>query len=159
MRKIVGWYHRASDGSTREESNLDGPANPVVFITNVARRLQFALENRVWTSYPMYLPPGGLNPDASRRDPRYYAAAKPVGGFDVVRFVNPQGIVLFQAPQLNYFAVRSEKPNGGREEFSAIEVREQPTELFEPPPGASVQSRPDSWRGPVWYTPGQNPEQ
>lgn len=151
MRKIVGWYHRASDGSTREESNLDGPSVPVVFITNVPRKLQFALENKVWTSYTMNLPPGGLNPDAVQRNPRHFSPAKPIAGFEVLRFVNPQGVVQFQAPKLSHFVLRTEKPTGGREEFSNVIIREQPADLFEPPPGTAVQSRPDIWRGPIWY--------
>jgi hypothetical protein len=157
MRRVVGWYHRAFDGSTREESNLDGPAVAVIFITNVQKKLQYVFENKVWTSYTMNLPPGGLRPDPVARNPRSFTPAKPIDGIEVVRFVNPQGIVQFQAPKLNYFAVRTERPSGGREAFSNIAVREQPTDLFEPPPGASVQSRPEVWRGPIWYPAGEKP--
>ena len=43
-RRVVGWFHRAADGSTREESNADGPSKPVVLIMNVARELQYRFE-------------------------------------------------------------------------------------------------------------------
>src|ERR1700674_5783816 len=60
QRRVVAWFHRGADGSTREESNVDGPARPVVLIMNVARRRQYRFENGAWASYPVNLPPDGL---------------------------------------------------------------------------------------------------
>ncbi len=156
MRKVVGFFHRGADGSTREESNVDGPAKPVVLISNVTTRLEYTFENGIWTSYPLNLPPQGVRPDTVK-NPREYAAAKPIDGFDVVRFVNPQGVVQFQAPTLNYFPVVTERPSGGRETYSNINIREQPADLFLPPPSANVVARPDNWRGPIWYPAGEKP--
>ncbi len=157
VRKVVGFFHRDADGSTREDSNIDGPSRPAVFIMNVARRLDYTYENGVWSSYPLNLPPQGVRPDSVARNARQYAPAKPIEGWTVVRFVNPQGIVQFQAPTLNYFALRTERPNGGREVFSNITIREQPADLFLPPPTAAVTTRNDAWRGPIWYPAGETP--
>jgi hypothetical protein len=156
MRKVVGFFHRSADGSTREDSNADGPAKPVVLIVNVTTRLDYTFENGVWTSYPLNVPPQGVRPDTVR-NPRQYTPAKPIAGMEVVRFVNPQGVVQFQAPKLNYFSVLTEKPGGGREIFSSINVREQPSDLFLPPPSAVIDARTDAWRGPIWYPAGQPP--
>ena len=157
MRKVVGFFHRDADGSTREDSNIDGPSRPAVFIMNVARRLDYTYENGVWSSYPLNLPPQGVRPDTVARNARQYVPAKPIDGMNVVRFVNPQGIVQFQAPTLNYFALRTERLNGGREVFSNINIREQPADLFLPPPTAAVINRHDAWHGPIWYPAGKTP--
>jgi hypothetical protein len=156
-RKVVGFFHRGADGSTREDSNFDGPANPVVLITNVTTRLEYTFEGAVWTSYTLNVPPQGIRPDTAPRNSREYVPAKPIDGIEVVRFVNPQGIVQFQAPSLNYFAIQTERPGGGRETYSNINVREQPADLFLPPPAAVVNSRTDAWRGPIWYPAGETP--
>lgn len=156
-RQIVGWFHRGADGSTREESNADGPNAPVVLIMNVTRRLAYAFENGAWTSYTVNLPPQGLRPDTIPRNPRLFTPARPVDGIDVVRFVTPQGLVQFQAAKLNYFALVTENPGGGREAYSNVVIREQPADLFLPPPSAIVTARPDQWRGPIWYPAGQPP--
>ncbi|MCM3881708.1 MAG: hypothetical protein ND807_16490 [Vicinamibacterales bacterium] len=157
MRKVVGFFHRGVDGSTREDSNVDGPSKPVILITNVTTRLEYTFEGGAWTSYPLNVPPQGVRPDTIARNPRQYAPDKPIDGMVVVRFVNPQGIVQFQAPSLNYFAIHTERPGGGRETYSNINIREQPADLFLPPPGAVVTARTDGWRGPIWYPAGEAP--
>jgi hypothetical protein len=158
MRKVVGFFHRDAGGSTREDSNIDGPSRPVVVIMNVVRRLDYTYENGAWSSYPLNLPPQGVRPDTVARNARQYAPAKPIDGMNVVRFVNPQGVVQFQAPKLNYFALRTERPGGGREVFSNINIREQPADLFLPPPTAAVTHRRDAWQGPIWYPAGETPK-
>lgn len=137
-RRVVGWFHRGADGSTREESNVDGPSHPVILILNVARELQYRFEDDVWSSYLAYLPPGGLHPQNIDRDPRKYTVAPPIEQIPVFRFVDAQGVLLFVAPSLNNFSLKTERPSGGRESFSNLFVRDQPAGLFEPPPGAAV---------------------
>src|SRR3954470_635508 len=157
QRKVVGWFHRAGDGSTREESNIDGPAKPVVLIMNVARRLQYRLENGTWHSFPIYLSPNGWRPEQTDHDPRKYQPARSIEKIEVFRFVNPAGLVLFVAPSLNDFPLKTERPNGGREEFSNVIVREQPPGLFEPPPDANIVVHSDGASGAIWYPAGENP--
>ena len=156
-RQIVGWFHRGADGSTREESNADGPSAPVVLIMNVNRRLAYAFERGAWTSYTLNIPPQGMRPDTIPRNSRQFTPAKPIDGIDVVRFVDSQGLVQFQAPKLNYFALVTENAGGGREAYSNVAIREQPADLFLPPPSAVVTARPEQWRGPIWYPAGQPP--
>jgi hypothetical protein len=156
-RKVVGWFHRGADGSTREESNADGPAKPVTLIMNVARRLQYRFEEGVWASFPVHFPPNGWHPDPVERDPRKFTPAPAIEKIAVFRFVNPQGLVLLVAPGLNYFPLVTERPNGGREVFSSVFVREQPEGLFEPPPDAVVQVHSDGATGAIFYPAGQSP--
>jgi hypothetical protein len=157
QRKVVGFFHRGTDGSTREESNADGPSKPVVLIMNIARRLQYRLEDGVWHSYPIYLSPNGWRPETSDHDPRTYRPAPAIETIEVLRFVNAQGLVQFVAPKLNDFPLKIERPNGGRELFSNISVRDQPAGLFEPPPGAVVRVHSDGASGAIWYPAGENP--
>ncbi len=159
QRRVVGWFHRGADGSTREESNVDGPARPVVLIMNVARRLQYRFENGAWASYPVNLPPNGLRPENVDPKARQFSPAPAIEKIEVLRFVNPQGLVLFEAPSLNYFPLATQGPNGGREMFSNVFIREQPDGLFEPPPGAAVSEHSDEQFGPIWYPAGQSPIQ
>src|SRR5882762_4769637 len=95
VRRVVGWFHRGADGSTREESNADGPSRPVVLMMNVARRLQYRFENGQWDSYPVNLPPAGFTPAVVERDPRKFTPAAAIEKIDVFRFVNPEGLVQF----------------------------------------------------------------
>ena len=57
---IFGRYFRASDGSTRLESE-DG-SNIVISISNVATVRQYAFLRDKWVSYPMRLPSDGYRP-------------------------------------------------------------------------------------------------
>jgi hypothetical protein len=157
QRKVVGFFHRGADGSTREESNIDGPSKPVVLIMNIARRLQYRLEDGAWHSFPIHLSPNGWRPEQVEHDPRTYRAAPPIETIAVLRFVNPQGLVQFLAPGLNDFSLRMERPNGGREVFSNIFMRDQPAGLFEPPPGATVHVHADGASGVMWYPAGEKP--
>ena len=138
QRRIVGWFHRGADGSTREESNVDGPSKPVVLIMNVGKRLQYRFENGVWSSYPIFLSPNGWRPEQVDHDPRKYRPARAIEKIEVLRFVNAQGAVQFVAPALNDFPLKTERPNGGGETFSNVIVREQPADLFVPPPGVTI---------------------
>ena len=88
-------------------------------------------------------------------DPRRFPAAPPVEGFEVVRFVDAQGFVLFEAPRLDYFALVTENPAGGREVFSNVQLGEQPAEWFQPPKDSAVEPLSD-WRGAV-YSPAVEP--
>jgi hypothetical protein len=157
QRRVVGFFHRGADGSTREESNIDGPSKPVVLIMNIARRLQYRLADGAWHSFPIYLSPNGWRPETIDHDPRTYRPAPPIEKIEVFRFVNPQGLVQFIAPSVNDFPLRTERPNGGRETFSNILVRDQPAGLFEPPPGATVHVHSDGASGAIWYPAGETP--
>ena len=156
QRRVVGWFHRGADGSTREESNADGPSRPVILIMNIAKRLQYRFEDEMWNSYPVYLPREGWRPPAVERDPRKYRPAPAIDKLAVFRFVDSQGLVLFVAPALNDFSLRTERPNGGREIFSNVLLRDQPAGLFEPPEGVAVESHPDA-SGAIFYPAGENP--
>jgi hypothetical protein len=154
QRKVVGFFHRGTDGSTREESNADGPSRPVILIMNIAGRVQYRLEDDAWHRFPIYLSPNGWRPDSIEHDPRTYRPAPPMEGISVLRFVNPQGQVQFLAPSLNDFPLRTDRTNGGREVFSNIFVRDQPAGLFEPPPGATVHVHSDGASGAIWTPAG-----
>jgi hypothetical protein len=80
-----------------------------------------------------------------------YRPAPAIEKIEVLRFVNPQGLVQFVAPQLNDFPLKTDRPNGGREVFSNVVVRDQPAGLFEPPPGAAVLVHRDGATGAIWY--------
>ena len=155
-RKAAGTYRRASDGSVRVETDMDDATRAVVFITNIAKRVQYQLVNGRWSSYPVKVPPDGFGPPVVQAEPHRLSPAPPVEGFEVLRFVNAQGLVLFEAPKLDYFALVTENPAGGRDAFSNVRVGEQSAEWFEPPSGTFVEARSD-WRGAVFYR--QGPEQ
>ena len=138
QRRVVGFFHRGADGSTREESNVDGPSKPAVLIMNAGRRLQYRLIDGQWHSFPIFLSPVESPPASNNHDPRQYRPAPPIEKIPVLRFVNPQGLIQFVAPSLNDFALRTERPGGGYELFSNVLIRDQPAGLFEPPPGATV---------------------
>src|SRR5438874_12832759 len=106
-RKVVGFFHRGADGSTREESNVDGPSTPAVLIMNTGRRLQYRLIDGRWHRFPIFLPPAESPPASNEHDPRQYRPAPPIEHIPVLRFVNPQGLVQFVAPSLNDCALRS----------------------------------------------------
>jgi VWFA-related protein len=154
-RKIVGRFRRASDGSTREETDVDDPVRAIVAITNLARCVQYQFVNGAWSSYPVKLPPDGFGPQAVPEDPHRFLPAPAVEGFEVLRFVNAQGIALFQAPRLDYFALATENPAGGREVFSSIKQGEQSADWFEPPEGSAIEARAD-WRGALFYPVSQS---
>jgi hypothetical protein len=157
QRKIVGFFHRGVDGSTREESNADGPSKPVVLIMNISRRLQYRMEDDEWHSFPIYLSPNGWRPEKIDHDPRRYRPAAPIEKIAVLRFVNPQGHVQFVAPSLNDFPLKTERTTGGVEVFSNIFLRDQPAGLFEPPPGVNVRAHADGAIGAIWYPAGEKP--
>jgi hypothetical protein len=154
QRKVVGYFHRGADGSTREESNVDGPARPVVVIMNIGQRLHYRFENGAWHSFPINFSPEGWRPENAAHDPRTYRPAAAIERIPVLRFVNAQGLVQFIAPSLNDFPIRTERPNGGRELFSNVNVADQPVGLFEPPPGATVTVHTDGASGAIWYPAG-----
>lgn len=152
MPQVIGSFNRSADGSTREESDVDGPGKPhVVLIMNVAKRLQYRFERGAWASYPVNFPPEGWHPVTVERDPRRYAPGPSIQGLPSFRFVNPQGVVQFVVPALNDFALSTERPDGGREVFSNVVVREQRPELFEPPPGAEVEVHTSGGSGAIYY--------
>jgi hypothetical protein len=155
-RKVVGFFHRASDGSTREESNPDGSLKPVVLIMNFSRRLQYRYHDGEWHSFPIFPPPGGWRPEKIAHDPRIYRPAPAIEKIDVLRFVNPQGLIQFLAPALNDFPLKTQRPNGGYELFSNLVLGDQSPGLFEPPPGDPVRAHIDG-AGAIYYSPGDLP--
>jgi hypothetical protein len=60
-------------------------------------------------------------------------------GFDAYRQLNSQSILNMLVPALNMFAVVTQRPDGWRQVFTDIKIGEQPADLFEPPPGATIQ--------------------
>jgi hypothetical protein len=144
---IVGRYYRASDGSTRLESE-DG-SNIVISISNVATVRQYAFLLNKWVSYPMRLPPGGYRPS-----PRILGgthglevSTDVIEGYPVYKMTTIGGVVRYQAPALNFFALVTEFADA-RQEFFDIVLDEPASELFLPPPNVSIEMR-DELKGIV----------
>jgi hypothetical protein len=137
----VGRFYRASDGSTRDDYALPGKPIAIINIRNIPKSTYWVMQSSgKWFSYKMKLPAGGYKP---RMQPTSMVgletSTEKVEGFDVWRDNSPdRGVpVRFTAPQLNWFALRYEV-NGGKKEYYDVRVREQPRELFFPPPDAQV---------------------
>lgn len=137
-----GRFWRASNGSRRLEV-VRGPLT-YVQIVNVPRVLFWrcagtACEEGRWTEQRMVLPPGGYRP--GRLQPRGVPESR-IGPWRVVEARSGRGVVAFEAPDLDYFAIRTVWPEGGQTVYEDIVPGEPDPALFELPPGARVKRLP-----------------
>ena len=147
---VLGRFYRSGDGSTRTDTTVEGDTK--VLINNVALNRCFRYFKATgWMSNPMALPPGGFTPVKHRKDSAELSRhAEKVAGFDVFRHVSPAGRESsLLAPDLNMFALRVERPDGGTLEYSNIQLGEPPPGTFEPPPGVPITHRTEP-AGIVW---------
>jgi hypothetical protein len=150
----IGLFFRDPNGSAREAT---GPAFTdvrVISITNVAAEMVYIYSSRSgWVSHPMSLPAGSVHPMRYRttfpgveKYPNRLAlevgqngSLTATEGFEACRQFNSQSIFKLLVPALNMFEVVTQRPDGWRQVFSDIKIGEQPADLFEPPPGATIQ--------------------
>jgi len=136
---IVGRFYRASDGSTREESGLPNGSINVISINNVSTSTHYAYVRSEWHRYPMKLPINGYHPGlrAVGKTNGLEESIEVIEGFQLYRLTGREGSVRYQAPGLNFFALRIESQDI-HQEYSNVVIREQPREFFEPPDAAVV---------------------
>jgi len=157
---ITGHCYRASDGSTREEWDVGGRGTVLITIQSIANSTFYALRQAnkgVWEQHPMVLPRDGHRPLLMREDTE---GLTPVGdqieGLSLYRYGRmTSSIVQLQSPELNFFPLVIQNVNGGsRLVYYNIKRREQPQELFLPPPDASIVLRSNPM-GIVAVAPGE----
>jgi hypothetical protein len=150
----VGLFFRGSDGSTRMATGPSWTDVRVISITNVVAQTVYIYSARNgWVSHPMSLPAGGYHPMRFRttfpglkKYPNRLAlevgqdgSLTATEGFEAYRQLNGQSIFKLLVPALNMFEVVTQRPDGVLQVFSDIKIDEQPADLFEPPPGATIQ--------------------
>lgn len=148
---FVGRFYRASDGSTRSETGPSIAEINIVGIKNMSEGVFYLwLPTSGWESHPMELPHGkyfqprldsGVSAEATRVDDQ-------IEGIDLIKGpTDRHGITEYQAPRLNYFALRTTIPcktaqrTGCGKWYSEVHIDEQPPELFKPPVGVAVLKR------------------
>lgn len=150
-----GRFWRASNGSRRLEV-VRGPL-AYVQIVNVPRGLFWrcvgaACAEGRWTEQRMVLPPEGYKP--SRLQPRGVPEGR-VGPWRVVEARSGRGAVAVEAPDLDYFPIRTVWPDGGETVYDAIVPGKPDPALFELPPGAMVKRLPQP--GGIVFSPSAPP--
>lgn len=149
-----GRFYRDAHGCGRLETGPEGET-AIIYIHNVLRS-EYYVWNRKrgeeWYSGPMKLPAAGWKPvqrldtvtglekhptfvEVRRGQPYNLEAAS---GFTAYRYSNLAGSFSLQVPDLNFFEILKQSPEGRREVYSNIEVAPQPEEFFRPPDGAAV---------------------
>jgi hypothetical protein len=144
--RIIGSFYRASDGSTRSESTLEGQSWRRITIMNVATVTYFEQDRAGrWCSHPMRIHPKGHLPKKMRvTNPTISSVAEKPEGLTVYRMAGPSKVIQFVAPQLNFFPLILEEPlSGTRQRYYNIQIGEQHPELFLPPAGVDVASHSD----------------
>jgi len=147
---VLGRFYRSGDGSTRTDTTVEGDTK--VLINNVALNTCYRYFRATgWMSNPMALPPGGFTPFKYRRDSAELSLhADKVEGFEVYRQVNATSReVSLLAPELNMFAIRVTRSDGGTLEYLNIQSGEPAPGTFEPPPGAPIKHNSEP-AGIVW---------
>jgi hypothetical protein len=150
-----GHFWRASNGSSRLEVGR-GPMT-YVQIVNVPRALFWrcvgaACAEGRWTEQRMVLPPEGYRP--GRLQPRGARETR-IGPWRVVEARSGRGAVAFEAPELDYFPIRTVWSDGGETAFDDIVPGEPDPALFELPPGATVKRLPQP--GGIVFVPSAPP--
>jgi hypothetical protein len=140
---MQGRYYRRSDGSTRSETGPENGPIRVIDIKNIAAKRAYLFRNGRWQSNPMQLRDGGYRPRKQRVDMLGLERhAEAISGFLVYKYTDAGGVVSFQAPDLNFFKLRTSYQET-TQEFYDIQPGEQPDHLFEPPQGADVEEKPE----------------
>lgn len=150
-----GRFWRASNGSRRLEV-VRGPLT-YVQIVNVPRAVFWrcvaaACAEGRWTEQPMVLPPDGYRP--GRLQPRGFSRSR-IGPWQVVERHSGRGLVAFEAPELDYFPIRTTWSEGGQTVYDDIVTGEPDPALFELPPGATVRRLPQP--GGIVFGPSPSP--
>ncbi len=150
-----GRFWRASNGSRRLEV-ARGPLT-YVEIVNVSRALFWrcvsaACTEGRWTEQRMMLPPDGYRP--GRLQPRDARESR-IGPWRVVETRSGRGAVFFEAPDLDYFPIRTIWSAGGETVYDDIVLEEPDPALFELPPGARVRRLPQP--GGIVFSPSPSP--
>lgn len=152
---VHGRFYRSSNGSDRLET---GPAPGdirVVSITNVPQRLRYIGHpgRNEWTRFAVNFPNDGKPPVAyltaawSRHPYRLALLKGQSGALDATEGLNAfsvklnSGSLVFKVPELNFFEVVNQRPDGRHQIYFDIEFVEPDWTLFEPPPGAVVNER------------------
>jgi hypothetical protein len=151
---VAGRFFRSADGSTRVETGPEGGPPVVVSISNVASERHYEYDAETdrtrWRSYPMRLHPDGHHPKprSLTRTKGLAPDTRTIEGFQVYAYTTRGKVVRYEAPALNFFALKTEFEDS-RQEFFNLQLRDQPPVLFSPPLGASVEER-DQLRGIVY---------
>jgi hypothetical protein len=156
---MIGRYYRATDGSTRLETWMDGRPGKVVSIKNIPRSTHFTLTGAGnWISRPMRLPLAGWHPVSVRMGPDVERLPEKLQNLEVYRqHSRNDGRILVRAPELNMLAViEQDSTTGWRKELLNIKVGEPDAALFEPPSNAPVKQFPEP-SGIVVGQPGDIP--
>jgi len=146
---VVGKFYRASDGSIRSESGPSFADVNIIGIENVSERTFYWWHaSRGWESHPMDLPPSGWQPLRKRSfNVLNDLTTDRIEGFDVMGTTDRHHITTYEAPQLNFFRLRTVVPcpdsmqTGCGIWLSEISIAEQPSEYFRPPLGERIVQR------------------
>lgn len=132
-----GRFYRRSDGSTR--SDIARPNGVTVMINNVATQLHYkSVSAGEWQSQPMVLPPTGYVPTLARADnPQLVLQPELMEGLEVYKASSGKD-VSYRTAELNMFAIRIERSNGGLIQHRNIKLIEPDGALFTPPKGDST---------------------
>jgi hypothetical protein len=140
---VAGHFYRRSDGSTRTETGPENGPVKVISIKNISNSRYYTYLRGAWSSYHMRLPKEGFHPalrSLTKTEGLIPWPGEKIHGFELYRFSDRGGLERFQAPALNFFALRTVY-EGTREEYFDIKVREQSPDLFLPPPGQPVDEK------------------
>ncbi len=144
--RVVGRYYRASDGSERWETGpVDGTVK-VISITNVPNATMYTARfgpdspEGAWQSYSLDFPPGPYRPPHYRLNEHLRASPEKIEGYTVYEMTSQAGDVMLKAPDLNFFTLKEIRAlNGRTRTYHNIKRVEPASELFLPPPGATVE--------------------
>ena len=143
--RMEGRYYRRSDGSTRFETGPEKGPIKTIAIKNIATTRFYRFSKNHWQSNPMQLRDGGYLPAKRREDLRGMEKhAEALSGFLVYRYTDRGGLQSLQAPDLNFFALRTWNDDT-TQEFFDVQLGEQADDLFEPPLGVNVEEKPEPW--------------
>jgi hypothetical protein len=135
---MEGRQYRRADGSDRLETGPAGGPIKVITIHNFTEGRFYVMMGGKWVSHPMMVPEGGYLPGKRRSDMKSISGpVQSLAGFAVYPFKDKTGVEALRAPDLNFFALRTSF-DGTVQEFSDIQIGDQPDHLFVPPQGVTV---------------------
>jgi hypothetical protein len=146
---VVGTFYQGSDGSTRSETGPSLAEINIIGIKNISEGVFYLWHpSEGWESHPMDLPSSGWRPPLRRTlNGRTTMVSDQIESFSLVKTTDRRGVIMYEAPQLNFFPLRVTTPcrnpltTGCGTWLSHISVGEQPTEYFKPPTGEQVVPR------------------